>query len=154
MSQVRLHRMRAPLEERYIPEPNSGCWLWIGSWNNMGYGQLLPPGSGRGKPLVLAHRYVYERLIGPIPKGMVIDHALCSTPSCVNPRHMVVTTQRANVLRGSSPAAKHAKRVVCLRGHPLDGIRKSGFTKTGKQVMSRYCTICARDRVRRPGGLH
>jgi hypothetical protein len=25
-------------EQKYIPEPNSGCWLWTASINYLGYG--------------------------------------------------------------------------------------------------------------------
>ena len=35
-------RRRIPIKERferlYVPEPNSGCWLWLGAVNRSGYG--------------------------------------------------------------------------------------------------------------------
>jgi hypothetical protein len=24
--------------DKYIPEPNSGCWIWVGDINDSGYG--------------------------------------------------------------------------------------------------------------------
>lgn len=27
-------------EQNYIPEPNSGCWLWLGALNKQGYGGI------------------------------------------------------------------------------------------------------------------
>lgn len=77
-------------EEKYIPEPNSGCWLWTGSVNNKGYGKLYFDGR-----LDHAHRVAYELLCEPIPTGLVIRHK-CDTPACVNPGHMLVGTKREN----------------------------------------------------------
>ena len=50
---------------------------------------------------MLAHRYYYEKLRGPIPEGMQIDH-LCRLPACVNPDHLEVVTPTQNVRRGRS----------------------------------------------------
>src|SRR5262245_23352848 len=76
------------LEDRYIPEPNSGCWLWIGSIAKNGYGRL-----GRG---IFAHRVFYERAVGRIPRGFEVDHT-CSVRSCVNPAHLQAVNRIANV---------------------------------------------------------
>ena len=60
-----------PIEERfqdkYIPEPNSGCWLWIGSVGDDGYGNIGE--GGRGSPNLKAHRVSYGIHKGPIPEG-------------------------------------------------------------------------------------
>ena len=72
------------------------CWEWTGVVTTSGYGQFT---IGHGKMRV-AHRAVYERLIGPVPDGLVLDH-LCVNRSCVNPAHMEPVTQSVNVSRVS-----------------------------------------------------
>lgn len=80
-------------------QPN-GCWLWVGSSYN-GYGRLTVRGS-RGPDIHgvhLAHRYVYELLVEPIPEGLELDHR-CRITLCVNPAHLEPVTQSENQLRG------------------------------------------------------
>lgn len=67
------------------------CWEWRGAIKTNGYGSL----NFHGKAFN-AHRLVYETLIGSIPDNLVLDHT-CSNPSCVNPRHLQVVSQSANV---------------------------------------------------------
>lgn len=85
-------KLQGPLEEYYIGEPNSGCWLWLGWTNRDGYGQLW---DGELKRSPLAHRAVYEKLVGPIPEGMKLLHR-CDVPCCVNPEHMFIGTVADN----------------------------------------------------------
>lgn len=103
-----------------IGEPTeSGCWPWCGQINDDGYGRF-------GKRYqegqeVLAHRVVYELLIGPILEGMTLDHLChwrdqectggitCAHRSCVNPGHLEPVTIMENIRR-SRP--NH-----CIRGH-------------------------------------
>ena len=78
------------------PEPNTGCWLWVGTTNNDGYGYVHLPRTSRGKRSVLAHRIAWERVNGPIPKGPKVCHRR-DQPSCVNPDHLFLGTQRDNL---------------------------------------------------------
>ena len=68
---------------------------------------------------LLAHRYIYECLIGPIPAGLVIDH-LCGNPGCQNPLHMEPVPHGENTRRGRSNLDRKTK-TNCHRGHPLSG---------------------------------
>ena len=58
------------------------CWIWARSTRNGGYGQVNMNGKNEA-----AHRMMYEKLIGPIPQGMHLDH-LCKSRQCVNPQHL------------------------------------------------------------------
>jgi hypothetical protein len=101
-----------------IPEhrPELGsCWLWIARLHRQGYGCFWPAGR-----MVLAHRYAYELLVGPIPQGLTLDH-LCSNPPCVRPDHLEPVTQTENVLRGNGWSGRNARKTHCKNGHPLSG---------------------------------
>jgi len=73
----------------------SGCWVWRGSRFRTGYANIAnDPGKTR-----LAHRVVYEALVGPIPQGLVLDH-LCRVRHCINPEHLELVTGLENTRRG------------------------------------------------------
>lgn len=74
---------------------DKGCWIWQLSRNSKGYGQRWDKDLKR---VVAAHRWHYERAIGPIPEGMWIDH-LCGRKACVNPAHLEPVTPRTNAER-------------------------------------------------------
>jgi hypothetical protein len=57
-----------------IPEPNSGCWLWIGHLDRLGYGQV-----GAGKAKFSTHRASYSTFVGQIPDGLCVCHR-CDWP--------------------------------------------------------------------------
>lgn len=77
----------------------SGCYLWCGGDDGYGdhlgrgaYGRILRPGTRRVMP---AHRYTYEKFVGPIPFGYDVDH-ICAAwapdprlvTRCVRPEHL------------------------------------------------------------------
>ena len=69
-----------------IPEPNSGCWLWIG-------------GRSRDRAVYLqttAARVSWKLYRGKIPFGLDVLHR-CDMPMCVNPDHLFVGTAKDNV---------------------------------------------------------
>lgn len=86
---------------RIIPEPNSGCWIWIGGHSANGYGNARYPKNGVNK-VQPVHRIVYELEKGPIPPKMDLDH-LCRNPACVNPDHLEPVPHKVNIKRGISP---------------------------------------------------
>ncbi len=123
--------------DNYVPEPNSGCWLWLGMVDECGYARVQYHGRLRG-----AHRAMYERERGPVPAGLVLDH-LCRVRSCVNPAHMEPVTNGENLRRGNWPW--NSRRTACRRhGHAFDE-RNTRITPEGH----RSCRACARDHARR-----
>jgi HNH endonuclease len=74
-----------------IPEPNSGCWLWIGGMTNAGYGVC---GSEK-KKTVSAHRLAYSVFKCEIPDGKIVAHS-CDNRLCVNPEHLWLATHKQN----------------------------------------------------------
>lgn len=106
-----------PADERFWEKVKKAeaCWIWTGSLDRHGYGQFW-----HQKKLRQAHRWSYERFVGPIPAGLTLDH-LCRTPACVNPEHLEPVTQGENTLRGDTFQARNAAKTHCPRGHLLAG---------------------------------
>jgi hypothetical protein len=71
------------------------CWHWLGSGTGRGhaYGQFWYHGSNG-----LAHRFAYETMVGPIPRGLELDH-ICRVQRCVNPAHLEAVTPSVNMQR-------------------------------------------------------
>ena len=96
-------------------EPNSGCWLWIGTLNSGGYGQL----TVRGRSWT-AQRVSYTAYKGPIPDGLHIDH-LCRVRQCVNPDHLEAVTRKENARRGirdgDNTGNQNTRKTHCVHGH-------------------------------------
>ena len=125
----------ARFESLYVPEPNTGCWLWIGHVDSDGYGQL-PFGSERTNPITRkAHRFAYEAFSGEIPKGLTIDH-LCRVRCCVNPLHLEAVLPGENTIRGNGFSGINFRKTHCPKGHSLsDAIVRAN----GRQRMCREC---------------
>ena len=106
---------RLPLRfwKKCIPEPNSGCWLWIGALSD-GYGQLRWPDGTASSKRVYAHRVVVAAEGRAIPEGYTLDHR-CETTCCANPAHLDVVTNEENIAR----FWQRHPHVRCLRGHLL-----------------------------------
>lgn len=85
------------LRDGYVPEPFSGCWLWMGVVTKDGYGQLVPLMREGPRTSIKAHRLSYELHKGRIPPGLKVLHS-CDTPCCVNPAHLRVGTDKDNKL--------------------------------------------------------
>lgn len=78
-------------EEKFIPEPNSGCWLWIGAADARGYGNFWHCGQ-----LQKAHRVSWEIATGGAAGGLMVLHR-CDVPCCVNPGHLFLGTALDNM---------------------------------------------------------
>jgi hypothetical protein len=83
-------------------EKTDGCWFWRARIIATGYGSFSLDGRK-----VMAHRFAYELLVGPIPEDLELDH-LCRVRHCVNPAHLEPVTHRENILRGMRAAAQQA----------------------------------------------
>jgi hypothetical protein len=121
---------------------DSGCWEWIGYRTKAGYSQL----SIRGQ-MVLTHRYVWSRMVGPIPDGMFLDHQ-CRNRACFNPDHLRVVTPRVNSIENvvGSFWQIEAAKTHCPQGHPYDEANTYRRPATG----ARHCRAC--DKARGSGG--
>lgn len=124
--------------QNYFPEPNSGCWLWLGYVNKDGYGCLRDINQKH----VFAHRFFYEKHKGNIPHGYTVDHE-CFIRCCVNPQHLTLKTNVENAKRQRS-----AIKNYCVNGHERNEENIYVWVrKKGRGVSSRICRLCNRQRV-------
>src|SRR5215472_3057577 len=136
------NKMIDELFDRFIfPEPNSGCWIWMGFVNENGYGKVVRP-SIRKSPIA-AHRYAFEKVKGEIPSGLDLDH-LCRVRCCVNPDHLEPVTRYVNNHRGLGPwGGKRRHPTRCPRGHIYNNVN-AVITKKGCWS----CRICQKYNMR------
>lgn len=120
------------------------CWLWTGSRDNHGYGQLQVR-SIAPYP-IKAYRFAWEMTRGPILSGVEagdryeLDH-LCRVRACVNPGHLELVTHRVNMVRGFGPHGINARKTHCIHGHEFTPENTYIRPSTGH----RYCRTCARN---------
>jgi hypothetical protein len=121
------------------PEPNSGCWLWTGAVNKLGYAHINVTNVGKRSHLAPAHRLSYILFKGDVPADLVIDHK-CRTPSCVNPDHLEPVTQSENLRR--SPLVCCDITGMCMSGRH----RMTGDNIRDRGNGWRECKACQRER--------
>lgn len=113
-------------------------WLWTAYRTHFGtgYGQMHHrPSMPKAE---MAHRVSYEMFVGPIPKGMQIDH-LCRIKNCVNPDHLEPVTAQENVRRHHAVV----RRTHCRNGHEYT--EASTYLHNGV----RFCRPCRAIYMRR-----
>ncbi len=80
-----------------MPEPNTGCFIWMGALQGDGYQKGKGYGvlSFQGRR-ISAHRAAYEAVNGAIPDGLFVMHK-CDNTLCCNPAHLTLGTHQDNV---------------------------------------------------------
>src|SRR5690348_2245712 len=79
------------LDLNSIPEPNTGCVLWLGAVTPFGHGLINIQRKNR-----IVSRISWIAHNGPIPAGKLVCHK-CDVPSCINPNHLFLASHRENM---------------------------------------------------------
>ena len=117
------------LARHVSPEPTSGCWLWTGNRTRGGYGLI---------DRTTAHRWVYRRLIGPVPPQHDLHHR-CRLRACVNPAHLEPMDRHAHKALDRLDRLK-----VCRKGHPM-----TPETIARRREGGQWCRLCRAEYKRR-----
>ena len=147
---VRLPRRRGKnmnaserFDRLYMPEPNSGCWLWTGAAIGSGYGQMW----AFGKPRSATHVSWFLRY-GVWPDLNVLHR--CDTPPCVNPDHLFLGTAADNFYDMKNKGRDrrlvtsiHAAKTHCPHGHEYDE-----HNTRVDHYGGRHCRACDREQAR------
>lgn len=136
-----MHKLIHAIERHIERIPLSGCWIWTGSLNRGGYGQLT---SG-GKHLV-AHRASFIAHGGTVKSGEWVLHH-CDVRCCVNPNHLYAGTpvdNRRDALTRSGWKHPYGTRSTCAAGHAYE-IAGYRISADG----SRVCRECMKLHMRR-----
>jgi len=94
MPTIDAEKFRKTFEDKFVPEPNSGCWIWIASCNRGGYGQINVCGLlGVNKPVVASRVswWIYRGTTG----SKSVLHT-CDNKLCVNPDHLYLGSHKDN----------------------------------------------------------
>jgi hypothetical protein len=103
------------------------CWIWLLYRDPDGYGKAVVE-EGEKRTSTTAQRWVYERVLGPVPEGMTLDHQ-CPNRCCVNPHHMEPVPHIENVRRS---------RVRKLTQESADAIRSRRGTASARRVAEEF----------------
>lgn len=102
--------------EKVSPEPNTGCWIWMGVLDENLYGRVTIR-----RRTITSHRaawILFRGFVGGRYK-IVVDHK-CRQHWCVNPDHLEPVTYRENsVVRGMGKLQIAHRAGICTKGHKM-----------------------------------
>jgi hypothetical protein len=105
-------------KSRYVVTP-TGCWEWSGNKDEYGRGRV---GNGIYKNgtsgTILVSRASWILTYGEIPDNIKVCHT-CDNPSCYNPEHLFLGTQKDNVDdMWKKNRGKLSLQNLCRKGRP------------------------------------
>lgn len=128
------------LEANSIPEPNSGCWLWLRACTRKGYATAW----WEGRLQYVSHLALEAKGI-EVPKGFMACHR-CDNPSCINDAHLFVGTAKDN----TQDALRKGRlgrdlKEFCKHGHRMSSDNLYIYS------YGRRCRACIKARKARNG---
>jgi hypothetical protein len=95
---------------KWMPEPNSGCHLWLAGINEHGYGVFW-----NGERLEKAHRFALRATGVDVPADADVCHD-CDNTFCVNDRHVYVGDVFTN-MADALERGRHRHPAHCGEAH-------------------------------------
>ena len=107
------------MEGLVVPEPNSGCCLWLGPVDRRGYGRVEVWRSNHRR-VYRAHRVAWLLSGGDLVDGLSVLHR-CDIRCCVNPTHLFLGTPWDN----SRDMARKGRGSRSAKGLPYGARREA-----------------------------
>lgn len=126
--------------DKTVPEPTSGCLLWIGAQRPNGYGKMLYK-----RKFWIAHRLAWFFTYRSLIQDTCVLHK-CDNPLCVNPRHLFLGSRTDNY-RDMENKGRIRRRPVYGEAHgrhklskeQVKEIRDSNFSRS---ILSENFGVC------------
>lgn len=123
--------------KKYVVIDEKGCWLWQRAKHRQGYGNI----AYRNK-CELVHRISWIVFNGDIPNDSKVCHK-CDVPSCCNPLHLFLGSQKDNMADASNKKRLNDKKLGKRRNklnyeqvQEIKSFHEKGSTK--KELMGKF----------------
>lgn len=130
-------------------DKSGDCWIWLGNKNSQCYGTVRFRGKTRK-----AHRVSWVLTFGDIEDEMCVCHR-CDNPSCVNPAHLFLGTNRDNVIDRHQ---KGRSRNVFQEGHRVNAGERCHSAKLTdervSEIRNRHSNGESASHLSREFGIH
>jgi hypothetical protein len=107
------------------------CLVWAGYRDKDGYGIIQRGGRSRR-----VHRWVWEKINGPIPEGQNVLHS-CANPPCCLIEHLFLGTQKNNI-EDMARKDRHGKTKISMADAEVIRRRYAAKEATGKALAAEY----------------
>ena len=132
-------------EDKFITEPNSGCWIWFAASDDKGYGRFRIGSKLDGsRQNAIAPRVSWLIYRGDLPEELCVLHR-CDNPACVNPDHLFLGTHLDNMhdcvqKNRTSKGERHSRiqkaHIKPGPGHHLHGKPGMRGTRNGQSKLT------------------